>query len=487
VELRNFNIVSSQEDSCYSWQCLLNGVSAGCLQDSSDVPLWRDGAELRTFTNPTAGVTKMYLMGGWNPGNPVPVNFSDSSQAFKFATSNEVWSTIDGISWEKEKAFTPVTYPNTTQMWEQRHVFNNYVHNSKIWVIGGDINQGHYQNDVWNTSDGINWTYVSAIPSTPVNLANLPDRVLSLYNNFDGKMWRMGGQTIPELISDSVGNNPPLAYYNDVYSTTDGINWTRYNDAPWPARGMCSGNVVLDGKMWVLGGGLYDPTFGNLVIYNDVWSTPDGDNWVQNVDYAPWFSRQYHSVVVFDNKMWVISGSNRNATSSVEFTSGNLNDVWYSSDGVNWYQLPNTPWPHRHASSVEVLNNELYVLAGNNIPAFDATYGQSPIDVYKLTKSSCQPTATATLVANTSNIEKNILIYPNPTANFLNIKSNSHALRGNNFVLTDIIGREIMKKTFNNDFENTIELGHIPNGVYFIEINQAANIPVLKQKLVVNN
>lgn len=491
VELRNFNIIPSQEDTCYSWQCLLNGVSDACMQQSNNVPIWRDGAALKTFYNPNTRLTKMYLLGGWNPADPAPENPSDFSQAFNSATSNEVWSTSDGISWQKEKAFTSVTYPNTTGMWEQRHVFTNYVYDDKIWIMGGDINQGHYQNDVWNSSDGTNWTYVSSIPYTPLNLANLPDRVLSLYNNFAGKMWLMGGQTLPDAVPfDGIGNNPPLAIYNDVYSTTDGINWTRYNDATWSPRGMCMGNVVLDGKMWVLGGGIYDVSFANTIFYNDVWSTPDGNNWVQNVDYAPWFSRQYHSAIVFDNKMWVIAGGNRNATSSVEVNSGNLNDVWYSSDGVNWYQLPNTPWPYRHATSVEVFNDELYLMAGNNMPIYDATLGNCPIDAYKLTKKTiCQPTVDIALVANAKNIEKNvnIVVYPNPTTNFLRIKSFSQALKGNNFVLTDIIGREIMRKSFDHDFDNTIELGYLPNGVYFIEINQAANLPVLKQKLLVNN
>jgi hypothetical protein len=493
MELRSFNIIPSQEDTCYSWQCLLNGASDACLQQSDNVPVWRDGAQLKTFTSSSTRLTKMYLLGGWNPADPAPENPSDLSRAFNFSRSNEVWSTDDGISWQKEKAYTPVTYPNTTLMWEERHVFNHYVYNDKIWIIGGDINSGHYQNDVWNTSDVINWSYVANLPSTPFSVANLRNRVLSLYNNFASKMWVMGGQTLPDAAPfDGIGDNPPFAIYNDVYSTTDGINWTRHNDAPWSARGVYSGNVVLGGKMWVLGGGVYDVNFANTLFYNDVWSTADGDNWVQSVDYAPWFSRQFHNVVVFDDKMWVIAGVNRNATSFVESSSGNLNDVWYSSDGVNWYQLPNTPWPHRHGSSVEVLNDELYLMAGNNIPAYDLSLGYCAIDVYKLTKTVCQPTigtvGTASF-ANATSIKKNtnIIVYPNPTTNFLHIKSNSQSLKGNNFILTDVIGREIMRKSFNHDFDNTIELGHLPNGVYFIEINRIANAPILKQKLLVNN
>ena len=44
---------------------------------------------------------------------------------------------------------------------------------------------------------------------------------------------------------------------------------------------------------------------------------------------ADWSARLYHKSVVYDNKMWVIGGG----------TSGGYgNDVWYSTNGVNWTQ-----------------------------------------------------------------------------------------------------------------------------------------------------
>jgi hypothetical protein len=55
--------------------------------------------------------------------------------------------------------------------------------------------------------------------------------------------------------------------------------------------------------------------------------------------------------------MWVLEGWNQ----------VNRNDVWYSSDGVNWHELPDTPWNPRHAASVFVYNNALWMVAGNNM------------------------------------------------------------------------------------------------------------------------
>jgi hypothetical protein len=46
---------------------------------------------------------------------------------------------------------------------------------------------------------------------------------------------------------------------------------------------------------------------------------------------------------------------------------GNRKDVWYSSDGVDWTEIPNTPWKPRHAASVFVHDDGLWMVAGNNM------------------------------------------------------------------------------------------------------------------------
>ena len=41
--------------------------------------------------------------------------------------------------------------------------------------------------------------------------------------------------------------------------------------------------------------------------------------------------------------------------------------MWYSEDGVTWHELPGTPWLPRHAASVCVFDDALWVVAGNNM------------------------------------------------------------------------------------------------------------------------
>jgi hypothetical protein len=44
-----------------------------------------------------------------------------------------------------------------------------------------------------------------------------------------------------------------------------------------------------------------------------------------------------------------------------------MKDVWYSADGVDWHEVPNTPWKPRHASSLYSYNNALWMVAGNSM------------------------------------------------------------------------------------------------------------------------
>jgi len=48
-------------------------------------------------------------------------------------------------------------------------------------------------------------------------------------------------------------------------------------------------------------GGLYQTNTGVNIFYNDVWSSPDGVNWTQEVVNAPWSERGLHATVVVPN------------------------------------------------------------------------------------------------------------------------------------------------------------------------------------------
>jgi len=306
----------------------------------------RDGAGALVFNQ------KMWLLGGWNPSD---------KQHFPRICNNEVWRSTDGAAWSltKPNTFLDANF-DSTKDWEGRHTAGYVVFKNKMWIVGGDPIQGHYQSDVWNSKDGKTWTQVNRgapVPWSP--------RVLHHTLVFKNKIWLMGGQTLPPFAPANE------IFYRDIWNSTDGVHWKRIEprEPYWSARGMIGGSVVFQNRMWILGGGTYDtPKVPGRNFYNDVWSSADGVEWTRHLEAAPWSPRQYHDVAVFDNRMWVLEGYYKNG--------GNRNDVWYSSDGVNWRELPNTPWKPRHAASVFVYDNALWMVAGNNMES----------DVWKLIK-----------------------------------------------------------------------------------------------------
>jgi len=119
---------------------------------------------------------------------------------------------------------------------------------------------------------------------------------------------------------------------------------------------MIGGSAIFRDRIWILGGGTYEtPTHRQYTYGNDVWSSGDGQAWERHIEHAPWPGRVYHSVAVFDERLWVLAGQG---------SGGNMNDVWCSADGQHWHEVADTPWAPRHAASVFVYDNALWVVAG---------------------------------------------------------------------------------------------------------------------------
>jgi len=309
----------------------------------------RDGAGALVFKD------TMWLIGGWDNSN---------RQNFPWICSNDVWNSKDGKSWYlvKENTFQSPFNPN--EDWDGRHSGGYVVFKNKMWIIGGDAYLFYYDMDVWNSEDGRNWNWVNKGHPVPWG-----PRVLHYTVEFNGKIWVIGGQTLPDWAQADE------KFYADVWNTEDGINWEKIipNEPSWAPRGMIGGSAVFKGRIWVLGGGTYEtPEHPIRKLYNDIWSSEDGINWICHTNSAPWEKRSYHDVAVYDNRLWVIGGNSDGQIRGIQ----NRNDVWFSEDGTEWIELPNTPWEPRHASSIFVHDGCLWVVAGNNMES----------DVWKLCK-----------------------------------------------------------------------------------------------------
>src|SRR5690242_16675852 len=125
---------------------ILGLLLASCTAVAEEVPEYRwsqvtgaaayaprDGAGALVFQD------RLWMLGGWNPGD---------KSSFPRICNNEVWSSSNGGDWALEK---PNTFLNRDfdpdSDWEGRHTAGYVVYKGKMWIVGGDVNQGHYHAD----------------------------------------------------------------------------------------------------------------------------------------------------------------------------------------------------------------------------------------------------------------------------------------------------------------------------------------------------
>ena len=304
----------------------------------------------------TVTYTLLLDMGNDDPSTIVADNLADTSfEILQNLTHNTTYSwriiASDGQGNEtNSEVFTFTTrlfretLATSNAQFSTRTEHSLIEFNGKLWVIGGyhagngSVNGG-LLNDVWSSMDGVTWT-----EEVTNNLStSFTPRTNHTTVVFQNKIWIIGGG----------GTNSLL---NDVWSSTDGINWTlENNNANFAAR-ISHTSVVFDNKIWIIGGE------NGTSEFDDIWSSTDGVNWILVTDDVVFPARFQHSCTVFQDKIWVIGGINSEQGSGL----GDLNDVWSSSDGVNW-SLENVDSdfsPRRGHSSV-VYKDRIWVIAGN--------------------------------------------------------------------------------------------------------------------------
>ncbi len=174
---------------------------------------------------------------------------------------------------------------------------------------------------------------------------------LSMAITFDDRMWMMGGWYNGRLPGHSASNQ--------VWWSTDGAHWRQATaNASWSPR-IAAALVESQERMWILGG-TEDYYFGDdRSLRNDVWSSADGANWRQETAAAGWSPRAYHQAAVLNGRIYVFAGGNYVPTYHVR------NDVWSSDDGVHWTcETESAPWDPRIWFSTAVYRGRIWVLGG---------------------------------------------------------------------------------------------------------------------------
>jgi len=269
---------------------------------------------------------RMWILGGWMD------SFKDPPR--------DVWSSADGKEWTRAVENAP---------WKHADFPMTAVFQGRMWVMGGwhggRLPHASASNSVWSSTDGAEW-------KLEAEAAEWSPRMCGGLVAMNDRLWLMGG-----IQKYYFGTDDDLK--NDVWSSKDGVHWEQMTEhAPWSPRAYIS-PVALHGKLYVFGGGNYLP---NYQVKNDVWSSSDGVNWTRETEQAPWSPRIWFTSAVYRNRMWIVGGWSNNP-------SRNWPDVWHSADGKAWTELQAANgWKERHEHSTYVFQDKLWVVAGHAQP-----------------------------------------------------------------------------------------------------------------------
>lgn len=165
---------------------------------------------------------------------------------------------------------------------------------------------------------------------------------------------------------------PTSQFFSDVWASTDGIEWEeRTADAPWTGRAGLSA-VALGDHLYVLGGSRNDdssiigPSGPEREYFNDVWRSTDGIEWELMTDAAPWAPRAGASVVAHRDEIWLFGGEAGFTCEPVDTCEPPyFNDVWRSTDGAEWTEVSSSSgWSPRPGHQCEVVGDDFVCFGG---------------------------------------------------------------------------------------------------------------------------
>lgn len=95
--------------------------------------------------------------------------------------------------------------------------------------------------------------------------------------------------------------------------------------------------------------------------------------------------------------------------------------------------------------------------------------------------SECEDTSIYTNTIELPDLNHNIYAYPNPFRTYINVEISDQKHTKGTFLLRDINGKIVHRQTLRNTGMQQINLSHIPNGVYWIQLTSQ---PSYLQKVV---
>lgn len=237
---------------------------------------------------------------------------------WKFRKSSDFFSEksrvfIDNISIEKSHNFNKDIYTGVDKVPFGKRIGHCLIEKDNIlYLIGGESNNG-LTNDLWISKDGVEWDLKKQ------NLDFSPRKDFQI-TEFKNKYYMSGGV-------DRSGK-----YKNDIYRSSDLINWVKIvGKAEWSPRK--DHGFISKGKyLYIIGGN------SKGTLKNDIWRSEDAIHWNIVNEKVPFSARTSFKTINVKNKVIILGGHTENGT---------ISEIWSTTDLINWKKEKTPQWTPR--------------------------------------------------------------------------------------------------------------------------------------------
>ena len=196
--------------------------------------------------------------------------------------------------------------PADTSLHKTGYVWTQLL-DSAEWKKNYNFQMFSVGDTLWTFHPDGNWFSVNGTDWTKSPLPNAIHNLAFLdYVYFKGALYGLG---------HFEGNIEQFRFRPEIYQTKDFRQWTVLSEKSNLPDRFFYHPFVFDNKIWIIGGE------DKNTQYADIWNSEDGIVWVKQKDNLPFGKRSGSQVVNLNGKLFLFD-----------------NDVWSSSDGLNWQQ-----------------------------------------------------------------------------------------------------------------------------------------------------
>jgi hypothetical protein len=211
--------------------------------------------------------------------------------------------------------------------WKKNYNFQMFSIHDTLWVFHPDGN--------WFSPNGKDWTK-STLANSINNLGFLK------YVHFNNAVYGLG---------HFEGNIEQFSFRPTIYRTTDFKHWDTISIKSNLPKRFFYHPLVFNNKIWIIGGE------DKKTQYADIWNSPDGVVWTKQKDNLPFGKRIHSNVINFNGTLYLLN-----------------NDVWTSTDGLEWKLLTKEIIKGQEifGYSVAMLDNKIWLLGCNRNGQFSS-------------------------------------------------------------------------------------------------------------------